>query len=382
VGNSAKYEGNFGPGYYWPADSSYYFTDLGYNPYRFDDIPDRLTYSLYASDTWKSKFLGRDFTLVPGLRMDVFGIPTASNNDFGLANSNLNVSPRISFLYKLTPTTQIRADGGLSVKQPSIGEMYRPPTWIFDRSNPDLKAYQQENYNFSIDKELSRKVGISLNLYYKHIYDDIVSRTHPYHAWPDTIRNDSTYDVYENLGFSYTRGMEFTIVASRIGDFNFETNISYSYSYSGGRGWLYNVDPDPDPAKNEAWRYKPGNSWRKRLLLDYSIDYKAKPLGVWIKITAQQHPLDWSKSLSYTGISTYNNQWQKYADVRGFDVKGDYWLFNLQLSKSLYWGSEISLRVNNFPDNWGYVYDPYQNYWTAKNSPLYFSFEFSTTFGQ
>ncbi len=379
VGASAQYEGNFGPGFYWPPDSSYYFTDLGYNPYRFDDIPDRLTLSFYTSDTWSSKFLGRDFILVPGLRVDSYGIPKKSHNYLGLANSTLNVSPRLSLLYKLNPTTQVRMDGGLSVKEPSIGQVYRPPTWVFDRSNPGLGPYKQEKYNFSIDKEFSRKIGMSLTLYYQHIYDGISSRTYPVHL-PQLILNDSTYDLNENRGFSYTRGLEFTVTANRIGDFNFETNITYTYTYSGSRGWLYNVTPDS--SKNETFQYLPGNSWQKKLLIDYSVDYKAKSLGVWIKLTAQQHPLNWYKSFSYVGVDPFNNEWKKYADIKGLKFIGDYWLFNLQLSKSLYWGSEISLRVNNFPDDWAYVFDPYQNYYTAKNNPLYFSFEFSTTFGR
>ncbi|MFH0930920.1 MAG: TonB-dependent receptor [Candidatus Zixiibacteriota bacterium] len=402
VGLSMQYEGNFGPGFWWPPDSSYYFTDLGYTPYRFDDIPDRLTLSFYTSDTWSSKFLGKDFILTPGLRIDSYGIPKKSHNYFGLANSFFNLSPRISLLFKLNPTTQIRTDGGLNTKQPSIGQVFRPfrrntsgGGIIHYFSNPKLKPYKQESYNFSIDKELSKKIGLSLNLYYKHIFDGITDREYPFNL-PEIIRPpnppDSTYMLNGNRSFSYTRGVEFTITANRIGDFNFETNITYTYAYSGSEGLLYNTTPDT--SRNERFVYPSGNSWRKKVLIDYSIDYKTKPLGVWIKITVQQHPLDWLKDFSYVGVDPYNNVWKKYADVKwkkydfwGEKIRwpkfvGDYWLFNLQLSKSLYWGSELSLRVNNFPDDWAYVYNPYDKLYTAKNNPLYFSFEFSTAFGK
>ena len=117
--------------------------------------------------------------------------------------------------------------------------------------------------------------------------------------------------------------------------------------------------------------------------MDYRIEYRAPSLGLWFQLIAQQIPMYQSKS---------NNPYEKGIWANYLKEYPDNWVFNFRLSKSLWWGSEVSLYVNNFLDDRGIYEVPWQRqyypetdswgrkvYW-SRNNAIFWGLEFSTRF--
>ena len=144
--------------------------------------------------------------------------------------------------------------------------------------------------------------------------------------------------------------------------------------------------------------YSPYESWRQKMVLNYSIDYITAELGIWVRFKAQQVILD--KDLDkvdpaaaargfYAAGTHYAIDEQASADL-GLDRSYDEldlivdnsrmqpkWLFSLTASKSLYEGAEISFFVENIFNDRAYYYSR-NGTWVARSPQIFWGIGFST----
>ncbi len=356
MGGELIYEGNFGNGY---TDVSYYDPEQGKEPYSFDGIPNRTIGSLYLEDKTNSSLFDRDYSFTFGVRGDLFG------------NAGNYISPRAGLLFSIFSDRQIRISAGNSAKLPSMSHIWVPPKWGEDQSNPYLKAYRMEKYEVSYDRKFGKAIGVSFTGYQSYSWDRPSGVGYPlgYKENPDTI-SATTYTVYDNRGWLRNRGIELTLKTARIHNFAFDIGGSYRFGESGRRGLVY--DSSPDTAAGETVWYKPGTSWNEKGLIDFKVEYTAKPLKLWVSFETQGRIIHNRK---------YNHPRppdEDYNKLARYPVK---WLSNVRVSKSLFPGADISLYINNFPDDRALFRVPNEDFYSEGNLAVFYGLDFSMPIG-
>lgn len=402
AGVEFQYDNNFGKGLIIDTTNHYFGPDSPKRSYSFDEVPSISQVSFYLEDCFTGR-LWKEFNLIFGLRYDLFkpkgfnlrGLWTSE--DFIESQHGSFLSPRLGLLFYLTPTTQLRGGYGVSAKIPSINYIFKPEEILFycldyisyDQSNYNLQGYNNREIKLGLDQELFDLFSISLEGYYSWRQNEPIQRSYPffYETNPDTFWVP-TYSIYENIGWEKQNGIEGVFKTGYYNGISLTVNATYRFNRSGYDVLIYNGDPDPVDKDGDGsldgfdltWRDIKDN-WKKKLLIDYRLEYRSELLGLWFQFIAQQIPLYQTKS---------NNPYQKGIWANYLKKYPDNWVFNFRLSKSLWWGSEISLYVNNFLDDrgiyevpWLRDYYPQTDSWgrkvfNSRNNPIFWGFEFST----
>jgi outer membrane receptor protein involved in Fe transport len=224
----------------------------------------------------------------------------------------------------------------------------------------------------------------------------------------DTIYSETPGTAFYYNAGKYTRyGVEFTGVTKRIERIStaFRVTGAYTRSYSGAEG-LYMSTPkqiQPDPANPASKQYiypfyYYTEGWEQKLILDYNADWLIKRLGIWVTFFVQQTLFDWDKQyedpirdvpmywdpLTGNVVNITPEQSQAYGLSRQLDecdlsinkAPNDRVLFNVNVSKSIGRGAEISFFVHNvFDDPAGYE-NCYGTY-STRNPGIFYGVEFS-----
>ena len=111
------------------------------------------------------------FVVVPALRMDYHSQWKDEWN------------PKLSMLWKITDTFQVRASGGTAFKAPSLGHLYKKTyfaryfggTWVF--GNPDLKPEKSRTVRLSAEKRFGRNFFSRVSVFRNDFKNGI--RWHP-----------------------------------------------------------------------------------------------------------------------------------------------------------------------------------------------------------
>jgi outer membrane receptor for ferrienterochelin and colicins len=172
------------------------------------------TSSLYVQDEIT---LFEDLTLVAGLRYD-------DHSTFGS-----EVNPKLSFMYKFSENTTLRASGGKAFKSPTLRQLYYDTPYrhgdYYCKSNPDLKPEKAIGYSASIEQWLFDQ-GIMVNLgYFRNDVDDMVIREDT-----GTTYNGLPLKEYRNVEEAWTQGIEF--MCRTYFDEEFSASLSYTYTDS------------------------------------------------------------------------------------------------------------------------------------------------------
>ncbi|MDL2122862.1 MAG: TonB-dependent receptor [Deltaproteobacteria bacterium] len=172
------------------------------------------TSSLYVQDEIT---LFEDLTLVAGLRYD-------DHSTFGS-----EVNPKLSFMYKFSENTTLRASGGKAFKSPTLRQLYYDTPYrhgdYYCKSNPDLKPEKAIGYSASIEQWLFDQ-GIMVNLgYFRNDVDDMVIREDT-----GTTYNGLPLKEYRNVEEAWTQGIEFMCRTYFAEEFS--ASLSYTYTDS------------------------------------------------------------------------------------------------------------------------------------------------------
>jgi hypothetical protein len=347
------------------------------------------------------------------------------------------LNPRIRLKYEPKDGTQVRFSWGKSSKMPALSDIYQGPQyidvvernvsppdsvplvstyiWNFDTSH--LFGTQEEKGEISFDQKVG-SVGFILTGWIARAKGTPRAQSLPamitryeWTDWPSAdgrIALDTTYTetpgtaFYLNAGKYRKYGVEFSILTKRLEKISTSFRVSSAYvrSQSGAEG-LYMSTPRKVTALNRYiypyYYYTEG--WAQKLLVDYSADWLIKKVGMWVTFFVQQTLFDWDKSYidpirdvpmyfdPLEGRLVYITpaESQAYGLSRTYDkcdlaidkAPNNRLLFNINVSKSIGRGAEISFFVHNVFDDasiWKNCYGTYN----VRNPDIFYGVEFST----
>ncbi|MCK4539209.1 MAG: TonB-dependent receptor plug domain-containing protein [Candidatus Krumholzibacteria bacterium] len=361
-------------------------------------------------------------------------------NDEGVVKSRNGtyLNPRIRFKYEPFDDTQIRLSWGKSSKMSPMTKIFQGPMYIdiveenitppdsmpliavhvFNYDNSTLMGYQNEKAEASIDRKFG-PLGIILTGYYTHSKDmprainsPLILHRYSWDDYPniesrtpiDTIytTTGSRFGHYNGVGWYKNYGLEFQLITKRIKRIStvFRVSGSYYKSFSGAEG-TYISGPVPNDelgGKTIYPIYNHAEQWRQKMIVNYSADWFIKRLGMWLTFSVQQTLLDhklnvvnpdpyavaYIDPLSGRTIQLTPAEAELYGLERTYDdlalrvrkIPNDRLLFNINISKSLGSGTEVSMFVHNVFDDPAYYLNDYDN-WDSRNHEIFYGIEFS-----
>lgn len=431
-------------------------------PRSYSDIPGTVQLALFAEDRITGEwFLPYTLDLgfrVDSYNPDGFYPSNLfKDKDVFSAKQGTFFNPRFGLKLKVGPKTQVRFTYGKSSKTPSISSIcpakffldvydqtYRivtdssgnqyvenfdlVSTYAYDRSAPNLKGYQNTKYEMSVDHQI-KDIGLSLTAYYQKAkgIPKSVEIPYIYHRyfwvdWPDTTNkieiekvstHESSYSISKNLGKTESSGIEFKLSTHRIKSLNMRFRVSASFNFKKYSSDFYkkyvstfkfsagDTLPSGEIAAEEAQimpAYQPTGGWKQRMVVNYHIDYIAKPLGIWLTFKAQQ--VLWNQRLKisdpkpaavgYYQDGEYYNIDAQTSEKMGFNKTynelyiatdkskpNDQWLFSVVVSKSVFKGAEVSLFIENIFNDQAYYVDR-EGYYRSRNPEIFWGIAFSS----
>jgi hypothetical protein len=300
-------------------------------------------------------------------------------------------------------------------------------TYVFNYNTSRLKGYQESKTELSFDQKVG-PVGFILTGYYTNadkiprmiLNSPIILYRYSWTHWPSSAGRsviDTIYTApaggfgnYDYSGYFKTYGFEFEAVTKRVPKLSTTFHVSSSFvrTYSGGKGTqiaapvTYGSSPaTPQQLRNKTiyrfFNYTGG--WGQRMIVNYSADWMIKQLGMWVTFFVQQtlfeedrgydHPepycLGYYDATSGTYVPLSPSQSDElglsknYAavDLKTHKSPNNRVLFNVNVSKSLGRGAELSLFVNNVFDDPSFYRDDY-GFMQQRNPRIFYGVEFSS----
>lgn len=422
LGTEVQYNANAGEGVKLDSVLNYYGNDSQRRSYKFDDIPGQTLLSLYAQNkmTWHSLF---DFSLTLGLRYEMYR-PYEFNlkgllgdGDIVRSHQGSFLNPRMNFMAYFSKSSQLRLSAGETSKSPAMSSLYNPPYYgdwrnpvsgkiqyfIIDQRVPELRGFRESQFEMAYDHRFFNFLGTTFSAYYKERKNENKGQPIPVSTVLSskgklTAYHITNYSLQENLGWTISKGLEFTLRTGKIKPLNMSFVVTGSYYNQNSGTGVTIYDFDPDITKGQipnykpsgvnvdtlmAFAYKPGTHWNDRLQINYYLKYTLPPLGLWITLRAEQVLFENFQNLdqeyeNYNLLTesdkiNYNFQ-RKIVHIVGK------WLFNINISKSLSKDAEISFYVNNLLDDPAIIrtyFSPTTIGEFGRNPELFYGIEFS-----
>lgn len=358
-------------------------------------------------------------------------------NDEGVVKSKNGtfLLPRVRFRYDLFRNTRLRFGWGKSAKMPSLTAIFQGPeyidiveenvsppdsvplvsTYVFDFDNPNLEGYEQDKTEVALDQQIG-PVALGLTGFYTHsegiprsIVTPLTLYRYHWEGWPDpatrtvidTFFTDADSDKYNNAGWYKNYGFEFMLTTRRIPKLStvFQTSVSFVKSRSGADGTRMStarINPILDRTIYPFYFYT--DSWSRKMIVNYRADWFFKKAGLWTTFFVQQTLFD--ANVRYDDPYLYATGYYDPLDNRfvrlspaGSDSLGltrqyeetdlsvlkrpnDRLLFNVNVTKSLGHGAELSLFVHNVFDDAAYYIDA-SGFRRSRNHNIFYGVEVS-----
>ncbi|MBP7459975.1 MAG: TonB-dependent receptor [Candidatus Delongbacteria bacterium] len=297
-------------------------------------------------------------------------------------------------------------------------------TTIRSQDNNSLKGYTEDKLEVSLDQEIGA-FGLTLTGYWDRTQDLFRTVDYPvilykksYPDWPDqstaivkdTIMLYEYYRTINDKSHTLKRGLEFSLQSKRIPVIQtvFRIDGAYMYyeSFHGVPYINYYSYYVPALGMKVKALHESGDSYSHTLLMNYRFDIQARSLGIWITLHIQQNVLNISGDrglediypvgyFTPQGDTVYLSDEERKSDdfkiLRESEpdswelLEEDMpmcWLFNLNVSKSLWKGAEVSFYVNNLfnhrPFYLSKTSSPKSPSYTRRNPELFFGVEVSS----
>lgn len=320
-------------------------------------------------------------------------------------------NPRINLSLQLTHDTRLRIGYGETSKSPPMGMIFAQEryydivdtvsvvdpsdpsqnfslisTYIREQASPALKGYQQKKYEVSLDQQIG-DVGVSVTGFinrsdnmFRTFSEPTVFYQYSWPDWPDqstgAVRDTllERFPRYLNDGWHHSRGVEFSLHTRRITSINTAFRMDAAY-INNRRGTAEGIQYGTRRFNDEFGRFvMPVYSTEKRydrnLLLNYRAEVQSRSLGLWLTVHIQQQlfQIDGRDGLTDTlaigyftpsqetiMIPEHERADERYTDLRRRfedfqlldEVRPNRMLLNINVSKSLFKGSEVTFFVNN-----------------------------------
>ena len=413
----------------------------GQRPYPFSASPELETASVYLEDEISGIFFKMPFVANLGFRYEMYQPVSLNLGGIwgkGTAVESKNgsfLNPRIRMRLDLTQNTRVRMGWGKSSKMPTMTSIYRAPeyidiieenisppdsvhlvsTYVYDLSNPEIKGYQNEKGEVSLDLKMGSVATVLTGFFSK---SDGIPRSaktpltlyrYQWTGWPDpasrtpidTLITDNT-DHYNNVGWYKSYGVEGQLTTKRIPALStvFGVSASYIRSQRGSDGTYMSTARSVAALGDKTVYpfYHNEESWGQKMIVDWRADWYFKPVGMWTTFFVQQTLFDSSlrkdDPLLYatayydplTGETTHLSPAESAAlgldrnvdplDLEVFTKPNDRILFNINVTKSLGRGSELSFFVHNFFDDAAF-YISQDGISRTRNHDIFYGVEFS-----
>jgi hypothetical protein len=426
VGTEPQFNANTGQGKILDSNFNYYAFDSKQRSYSFNSVPGQFLLNLYSEDVITGHLLF-DYNVVVSFRYDMFRPYKFNlsglwgNGDLVKSHQGSFFNPRFSMMLYLSQYNQVRLTAGTTSKSPPMSTLYPPETVVtwrnpqdgtisyyrYNERVPDLKGSREAQYEVSFDQKISNILGFTVSGYYKRRTNESESQPVPVFNTITTNGQSSTYlvDAYSlsaNSGMTETKGLEFKLNTSKIKPLNLEIQISASYlsikSFSNNLS--YNGTPDlttgeyanylvPGTDTLIGYLYPAGNSWTDLLDIKYYLKYTHPTLGLWVTLSIDQTAIQRRQNNDgdpHDLAFAYTNQSLLATYKFNTDIKSEpnKFLFNLNISKALFPGAEVSFYVNNFLDDpaiYRYLSALPATYSESSRNPsLFYGLEYSMTF--
>jgi hypothetical protein len=426
VGSEPQFNANTGQGVVLDSNFNYFGFDSKHRSYNFNSIPGQLLMNIYSEDKITGHFLF-DFNIMLGFRYEMYR-PKKFNlsglwgkGDLVESHQGSFFNPRFSLMAYLSQDNQIRINVGTTSKSPSMSNLFpeelvynwRNPLdsvvyyFKYNRRVPDLKGTREAQYELSFDQKISNLLGFSLSGYYKKRTNEPDDLTVP--VFYSTVLNGQpltyfidSYALSTNFGTTESKGLELSFKTTKIKPLNLEIQITGSYSRFKSYSNIISYDPNPDLTKGRypnylvpgtdtliGYLFNTGADWNDRLQLNYYFRYTHPTLGLWVTLRIEQVAIERNQDDSFEpeDLSLPNvSETEKtlYYFNRQIKTKPNKFLFNLNITKSLFSGAEVSFYVNNLLDDpaiYTYLSSPPSTYMDSSRNPsLFYGLEYSMTF--
>ena len=360
-------------------------------------------------------------------------------NDKGVVESRNGtfLNPRVRLKYVPRDGTQFRFGWGKSSKMPGLTQIFQGPeyidvvernisppdsvplvtTYVYNYDTSDIIGYQEEKAELSFDQKAG-PVGFILTGWYsraehlpRSVSLPLTIYRYEWTQWPsDAGRTaiDSIYQVapgeayYRYSGQYRKYGVEFQVLTKRIERISttFRMSSSYVRAHSGAEGTYMSSPRFVTGLGRTVYPYfYYTEGWGEKLLVDYNVDWMIKKLGMWVTFFVQQTLFDADKSYDnpilpspmyfdpVAGRMVYITPAESEAlgFTREYDEcsigidrrPNDRLLFNINVSKSIGRGAEISFFVHNVFDDPA-TYRTCANSYSTRNPSIFYGVEFST----
>ncbi|MDG5767567.1 TonB-dependent receptor [Balneolales bacterium ANBcel1] len=358
------------------------------------------------------------------------------------------LNPRVNLSLHLAADTRLRLGYGVTSKSPPMGMVFaqdryydivdtvsvvdpsRPEanfalvtTHIRQQANPNLQGYKQQKFEISLDQQIG-KVGLSATAFlnrsddmFRIFSEPTAFYQHSFPNWPDEsgamVRDTllESYPTYINDGWHHAHGLELSLRTQRFTRINTAFRVDAAY-IDNRRGNENGIQYGSRRFSDEFGRfvlpvYATEERYDRNLLFNYRAEIQSRSLGLWVTIHVQQQlfNIDGRDGLSDTlaigyytpsqetvfipeeerGDERYIELRRRYEDFQLLDEeRPNLWLMNLNVSKSLFEGSEVTFFVNN-------IFNHRPRYqlrrraeaalsYERRNPPVFYGVEFSYRF--
>ncbi len=360
-----------------------------------------------------------------------------NEEEFVESKNGSYLNPRVRFMYEFGENTRLRLSWGKGSKMPAMTKIYQGPmyidiveenvslpdsmplvsTYVYDYDNTYLKGYQNSKIDVSVDRKIG-PIAIILTGFYDEskqtpriANDPIMLSRYRWTGYPDydsrtTIDtlytdNDSGSGYYNRVGFYKKWGGDFQFLTKRIEKIStsFRVTGSFYKTESGAEGTRISSAVNNETLGQTIYPiYYNTKGWRQKMIVNYQADWFIKRIGMWVTFFLQQSLFEKRQALTdpapyaagyYDPLSdrtvyispeeSSNLGLDRNIDPRDTEVYGtpnDRLLFNLNISKSLGRGAEVSMYVHNFLDDPSFYTDR-DGYYRSRNYSIFYGLEFS-----
>ncbi len=210
-----------------------------------------------------------------------------------IADSESMFSPRVAFSFPVSDKAKFIFNYGHFYQLPAYRYFYRRPTQASSAAgivgNPNLSFEKSISYEIGIQYKIFSGYVVSMSGYYKDLYGLLNSI--------NEVLGPISNDVYSNVDYARTRGMEFKL-DKRVGHF-FAGSFNYEYTWAFGKNSSNSADYYARFYKQQIPIQERPLDWDIRHQINVSGDLRAQK-GRHPKIGIFALPDDW----------TFNFNWQ------------------------------------------------------------------------
>jgi len=293
-------------------------------------------------------------------------------------------------------------------------------TYVYDYNNNRLRGYQNDKGEISLDMRIGSVATVLTGFYSRSegvprsASTPLVLYRYRWTGWPDpstktvldTLITDNS-DHYNNVAWSKNYGVEFQLKTRRISRLStlFRVSASYVRVRRGAEGvYMSSARTVASLGDKTVFPfYHREEAWSQKMIVNWIADWYFKPVGLWTTFYVQQTLFDASirkddpilyATAYYDPIAeetVYLTPAESASlgidrnvdplDLEVFRKPNDRLLFNINVTKSLGRGAELSMFVHNFFDDAAF-YQNQAGLYRSRNHDIFYGVEFSMVLNQ